>query len=72
MTDKGTRDIALEALTMIKAHQLDCEKFRVIILDSHKTFTEDLKKINWRMAMILGGLVVISHGIDWVVKLVGT
>lgn len=66
-----TRDIAVEAQTLIKAHVLDCVEFRKTLIDIHREFRDDLKKINWRMAMILGGVVVLSHGLDWFLRLSG-
>lgn len=60
----------------------DCSRYRQIQLNAwqayrdeqalaHHEFREDLKKINWRMAMILGGLIVLSHGVDYVLKFFG-
>jgi hypothetical protein len=66
-----TRDLAVEANTKIDHHMLDCATFRSGLKDDFKEFREDLKKLNQRMAMVLGGLVIISHGIDWLLGLVG-
>lgn len=71
MSDENTRDIAVEAKTLIEAHMTDCSKFRDSLLDIHKEFRDDLKKINWRMSMFIGGLIVLSHGFDYAMKILG-
>lgn len=71
MIDDKTRDIAMTAKTLIDHHMTDCNVFRENLRNDLAEFRADLKKINWRMAMILGGLVVLSHGIDWLLTLAG-
>lgn len=71
MEEKGTRDMVIEAITMIKSHMNDCEKYRQIILNTHAEFRDDIKKLNIRMAMILGGLIILSHGIDYILAFFG-
>ncbi len=71
MSDDSTRDLALQAKTMIEHHMTDCNVFRNNLRNDLSEFREDLKKINWRMAMILGGLVILSHSIDWFLTLTG-
>ncbi len=66
-----TRDIAVNAKTLIDHHMTDCEQFRKNLRDDLSDFREDLRKLNWRMAMILGGLVILSHGIDWLMTFTG-
>lgn len=69
--DYTTRDIAMNAQTLISHHMTDCEQFRVNLRQDMSEFRDDLKKLNWRMAMILGGLVILSHGIDWILSATG-
>lgn len=71
MVQDNTRDIAMTAQTLINQHMTDCNQFRDNLRQDLTDFRNDLKKINWRMAMILGGLIVFSHGIDWIMALLG-
>ncbi len=71
MDDNNTRDIAMSAKLLIDTHMTDCNKFRENLRGDFKEFRDDLKKVNWKIAMMLGGIVVISHGVDWIVSLLG-
>lgn len=71
MNDTETRDIALAAKTLIDAHMTDCSKFRDSLIEIHKEFREDLKKINWRMALLLGSIITLSHVMDYIMKAFG-
>lgn len=64
-----TRDMAVQANTKIDHHLLDCAQFREALRSDFKEFRDDLKRLNWRIAIMIGGLVVLSHGIDWLVSL---
>lgn len=66
-----TRDIAMMAKTLIDAHMTDCTKFREGLRADLKSFNDDLKKLNNRVMMIIGGIVLITHGVDWVMQLMG-
>ena len=69
--DDNTRDLALTANTKIDQHMTDCTKFREALRQDLIGFREDIKKINWRVAMMLGGLIIISHGVDYFLGLLG-
>lgn len=71
MSDESTRDIAMAAKLLIDHHMTDCNVFRDNLRGDLAEFRNDLKKINWRMALILGGLIVLSHGIDWLLLVTG-
>lgn len=60
-----TRDIAMTARTLISQHMTDCETFRTNLRSDLAEFREDIKKLYWRVALILGGLMLASHGVDW-------
>ena len=67
----GTRDIAMSAKALIDHHMTDCETFRENLREDMREFREDLKKLNWKIAALLGGLVVISHLMDWALGVTG-
>ena len=69
--DINTRDIAMTAKALIDHHMTDCETFRQNLRGDLKEFREDLRKLNWRMAMLIGGLLLFTHGIDWVITYLG-
>lgn len=82
MPDQQTRDIAMRAQALIDHHMMDCETFRENLRadmkesrensrDDLKDFREEIKKLNWRVAGILGGLMVAVHAIDWFLALAG-
>lgn len=62
---QDTRDIAMTAKTLVEQHMTDCETFRVNLRSDLSEFREDIKKLYWRVALILGGLMLASHGVDW-------
>lgn len=64
-----TRDIAMTAKALIDHHMLDCSAFRENLRSDLKDFRDDIKKLYWRVAMILGGLVLASHGLDWIITM---
>lgn len=71
MSDIDTRDLAMTAKLLIDQHMTDCNKFRDNLREDLNDFRDDLKKLNWRMAMAIGGIMVFTHGIDWIVALMG-
>lgn len=71
MSEQQTRDLAVAASTKIDAHVQECTELRKRIEKALDDFRLDLKKINWRMAMMVGGLLTLSHVVDWLVKLTG-
>lgn len=70
MDDGNTRDIAVKADTKIDAHVTDCQQFRLIIDKRLCEFREDLKKLNWRVALITGMGVALSKVIDGAIHLI--
>lgn len=66
MTDDAERrDLSgVRAETKIDLHMTDCKQFRVDLLQTLAEFREDIKKLNWRMAVIVGIGVMLSKGID--------
>lgn len=66
--DRDTRDIAVEARSMVNQHMTDCEKFRITVSDAFKEFREEFKKLNWRLALFLGGMMVVKEAFDWFVS----
>lgn len=69
--DNNTRDIAVAAETKIDAHVLDCVAVRGRIEKTLDNIQADLKRINWYLPMILGGIVLASHSIDWILTFMG-
>ena len=67
MPEVETRDIAVQARSDINSHIQDCVRFRQQLSDNHKEMREDLKKINNRVMLILGGLMLLSKGLDFLV-----
>lgn len=67
MTDpKDTRDIAVTAKSLIDQHMQDCVRVREAIFASFKDFRNDLKRQNWILAMIVGGLILVSKLPDYI------
>lgn len=58
---KDTRDIAVSADTKIDAHIDDCATVRVRIEKALDDIRADLKRINWYLPLILGGITVASQ-----------
>lgn len=71
MADQDTRDLAMQAKTLIDHHMLDCQTFRENLRGDLNDFRDDIKKLYWRVAMILGGLVLATHSIDWILTFLG-
>lgn len=71
MSETDTRDIAIMAKALIDNHMTDCNKFRENLRGDLSDFRDDLKKLNWRMAMAIGGIMVFTHGIDWILAFMG-
>lgn len=69
--DDNTRDIAMMAKTLIDAHMTDCTQFREGLRADFKEFNIALTKLNNRVMMIIGGIVLFTHGIDWLMTLTG-
>lgn len=65
----NTRDIAVGADVKINQHMTDCTQFRLSIQNILTEFRQDLKAINWRLALIVGAITLAGKGIDWVAKL---
>jgi hypothetical protein len=67
MVDKkeDTRDVARDAFRMITMHMEDCAKFRETLQHNMLEFRQDIKQLNWRIGLMLGGIIVISKGIDF-------
>lgn len=59
-----TRDIAIAADTKIDSHVADCLTVRIRIEKSLDDIRDDLKRINWYLPLILGGITVASHVFD--------
>lgn len=70
MSTEETRDIAMAAKLLIDHHMTDCNTFRDNLRSDQAEFREDIKKLYWRVALILGGLILASHGMDWLIALV--
>jgi hypothetical protein len=68
---EDTRDIAMTAKTLIDHHMTDCNTFRENLRNDLCEFRDDIKKLYWRVALILGGLMLSAHIVDWVLALAG-
>lgn len=66
-----TRDIAMMAKTLIDAHMTDCTQFREGLRSDFKEFNAALTKLNNRVMMIIGGIVLVTHGVDWLLAFTG-
>lgn len=66
-----TRDIAVAADTKIDSHMVDCIQVRTRIEKALDDIRADLKRINWYLPLIIGGIIVVSHGFDWAIALMG-
>lgn len=62
--DDNTRDIAMQASIKIDQHMTDCTKFRDGLREDLRGFSDDLKKLNNRVMIIIGGLTLLSHSIE--------
>lgn len=69
MSDDNTRDIAMQAKTLIDSHMTDCNAFRTNLRNDLSEFRDDIKKLYWRVALIFGGIMLASRGVDWVLIL---
>ena len=72
MSSEDTRDIAIGADVKIDTHVQDCIRFRSQIAESFKNVNsnmadigEQVKTLQIRAALALGGLVVIGKAIDY-------
>lgn len=68
---EDTRDIAVAADTKIDAHVIDCTSVRLRIEKSLDDIRADLKRINWFLPLIVGGIIVASRGFDYLMKALG-
>ena len=65
MDGSERRDLTgMRAETKIDMHMTDCKQFRADLLTTLGEFREDIKKLNWRMAIIVGIGVMLTKGID--------
>lgn len=64
-----TRDIALKANTKVDQHMTDCVQFRIDVQKTLGEFREDIKKLNWRMALLMGGITAVSKLLDYYMPL---
>jgi len=71
MSEKDTRDIAVAAETKIDAHVQDCINHREAIQNFMIEIRADIKRINWYLPLIIGGIVVLGHMPDWIVAMSG-
>lgn len=67
MSDENTRDIAVATAAQVNAHVVDCLEVRK--RNEKKLDLIDVK-LN-KIALILGGIVIITHSTDWVLKFLG-
>lgn len=65
MTEQETRDIAVAADTKIDSHMTDCFAVRVRIEKALDDIRDDLKRINWYLPSIVGGIVALSKALDY-------
>lgn len=68
--DNQTRDIAIEARSLVNQHMTDCTSFRSDLKATLAEFRSDIKTLYVRLAAILGGLIMISKLVDFGVKLI--
>lgn len=66
MDESNTRDLAVEARTKIDAHVQDCIKWREVVQKSFSDLQADLKTLNTRVILILGGLIALSKALEFV------
>ncbi len=71
MQNDSTRDIAVAADTKIDSHLEDCFQVRTRIEKALDDLRADIKRINWYLPRIIGGIVVASHGIDIIISILG-
>lgn len=64
-----TRDIAIRAEAMVDQHMTDCTAFREALQNTLAEFRDDIKKMNWRIALIVGGFISVSKAIDMLLAL---
>ena len=70
MNGDDTRDLAVEARSMITQHMTDCTKFRDDLQETLREFRADIKALYTRLALIVGGLIALGKVIDFGVKLI--
>lgn len=71
--DRDTRDTAVRADQKVDSHIQDCIKWREVVEKSFQSLKADLaaqgtdiKSLNNRVVLIIGGLIVVSKLLDWV------
>lgn len=62
--DRNTRDIAIEARTLANSHIQECTARWEKLESTLGEFREDFKKVNWKLALIVGGIMVASKLAD--------
>jgi hypothetical protein len=67
---QDTRDIAVEANSKVDQHMTDCTQFRINLQNTLIEFRDDIKKLNWRMAMIVGGFTLAAKALDYLLPAV--
>lgn len=65
-----TRDVAIRAESKVDQHMTDCTQFRINIQNTLGEFRDDIKKLNWRMAMIMGGFTLAAKALDYLIPAV--
>jgi len=75
MSGEDTRDIAVGANVKVDAHIDDCIRFRTMIAQSFKDMNENMsaigdqvKALQIRAALAVGGLVVLGKTIDYILQ----
>lgn len=63
--DDNTRDISVRAESKIDQHMTDCTHFRLSLQSTLSEFRDDIKKLNWRVALIVGSMTIISKAFDF-------
>lgn len=74
--DYSTRDTAVRADTKIDSHMQECVEWRKAVHKSFaeltseiKTLTSDVKSLNTRVILIIGGIIALSKLADWILPL---
>ena len=68
--EESTRDVAIQADTKINQHMTDCTSFRIAIQNNLAELRKDIKELNWRMDMIVGGLTALGKLLDFFVPII--
>lgn len=65
-TGRETRDLAVEANSLINQHMKDCVTWRESVQSTLGEMSKELKSLNNRVIYIIGGIIAITKAADYI------